>query len=524
MLRNLKSKGLTLRSIISSLVICSVLITIILGLISAYSANKASLTETYLISNNQYAKKLSSDTSNLLVSMEEKIGYIANIIKRDGHINSVLLGDIFAENRQYFNSIFWADASRVIKSISPQTTGAHVGDRLQSTASIQAVKQKKMLISEPYVSRTGRLIILVSAPVYSQQGKYQGFVGGTIYLQEKNAISSTLEEHFFGNGSYVYVTDSSGKLIYHPKKSRLYQSVLANEVIQKAVHGQSGAQIVKNSKGIEYLAGYAYEQKSRWAIVAQTPASLLDKPLEKLRNRMLFQCLIFLGVILFVGWQIARWIAKPIQQLAEYTVEATDRGTDRRPMPELGSKTYEIRLLYRSFETAFHAIDSYIGQLQTEVQIDGLTGIPNRRSFDQMMEALITGTRPFSLILLDIDHFKQINDSYGHLQGDNVLQRLADFMSQQTREGYFCYRYGGEEFAIILADTSSKDAYDFADDLRQQIERLNSSSISITVSMGIASYPANATDIEALVHQADQALYISKNKGRNQVTLYQRNP
>ncbi|MDN5331814.1 MAG: hypothetical protein PWP45_1039 [Tepidanaerobacteraceae bacterium] len=164
---------------------------------------------------------------------------------------------------------------------------------------------------------------------------------------------------------------------------------------------------------------------------------------------------------------------------------------------------------------------------------DGLTGLYNHRYIYNQLEHMVNHVRncggTFSLILIDIDHFKSYNDSYGHLMGDKVLKKLAEILKQNVRNGDIVGRYGGEEFAIILPDTPGSEAYAIAERIRKAVESTEfavteeGKKIFVTVSAGVASCPDDALSVKELVNKADQALLFgAKKKGRNRVVEFKR--
>ncbi|MNU73499.1 Diguanylate cyclase DosC [compost metagenome] len=513
-------KGFTLRFSISFLVIVAVLLTMLIGMISAIQVNRDSLISSYLQSNNQYAKKLASNTGSLLTTMRQNITSISAIVKRGTKMDAVLLDDLYQENRQYFNSIFIANEKRVIEFTSPNTTGVHPGDQLTSEASKLAITSRTPFISNPYRSKSGRYIILISSPIFNQNGEYKGFVGGTIYLEEKNVLNSLLEEHFFGNGSYVFVVEKTGHLIFHPDTKRIGQSVSGNAVVQKVLSGANGSQRVTNSQNHDFFAGYAFDPTSSWGIIAQTPTSVIEGPSSHLINKMLLQSLPFLILVLLLGWWVANQIARPLHILAKYSDEATLNLGKGKSLPDLRSNYYEVRLLYQSVKIAFQNIDQDITQLRDEVKMDGLTGLGNRRSFDSVMNKLTTRHTPFSLILLDIDHFKNVNDTHGHLTGDEVLKFLAGMMEDLAGDRSLNFRYGGEEFVILVKHEATSYAFQIAERIRKILSVTKSpTGEPITISLGIASFPVHAKETQDLIMKADQAMYQSKVNGRNRTTI-----
>jgi len=167
-------------------------------------------------------------------------------------------------------------------------------------------------------------------------------------------------------------------------------------------------------------------------------------------------------------------------------------------------------------------------RMQTLAMTDTLTGIYNRRQFMslgvQEFQRARRYNRNFSVIMIDIDHFKKVNDTYGHMVGDSVLQQVAVLIQRTLRSVDIPGRYGGEEFSIILPETGTEEAQRVAERLRSLLEEkvmlVVNHSIRITASFGVASYVRDDQSLETLLNQADRALYTAKQAGRNQVKIY----
>ncbi len=209
----------------------------------------------------------------------------------------------------------------------------------------------------------------------------------------------------------------------------------------------------------------------------------------------------------------------------------------RRQMLSLMFSTYD-HALQRNRELAraqaqMHALNEELqeekqklqeanARLETLATLDGLTGLKNFRTFqgrleNEFLRALRHGL-PLSLILLDVDRFKQFNDGFGHPAGDEVLKSVAQIMAQAARLTDFCARYGGEEFVVILPNTHSLGSLVAAEHIRAAIEAAPWPQRAITASLGVATLDAGDQDRAALIARADTALYHSKSCGRNRVT------
>ncbi len=169
-------------------------------------------------------------------------------------------------------------------------------------------------------------------------------------------------------------------------------------------------------------------------------------------------------------------------------------------------------------------------RMETLATTDGLTGLNNHRNFQELlakeMERSRRYKRPLSLLLMDIDHFKSFNDTYGHPVGDLVLKEIAACIRKSIRLNDIPARYGGEEFVVIIPETTQQGAMSTAERIRSTIEQHTIVSLDrklkVTVSIGASAFPENAPSQPSLIDSADKALYMAKESGRNRVVLYKR--
>ena len=158
---------------------------------------------------------------------------------------------------------------------------------------------------------------------------------------------------------------------------------------------------------------------------------------------------------------------------------------------------------------------------------DGLTGISNRQSVEKSLQIEFERSKrynsPLSLILLDVDHFKDVNDTYGHQKGDEILIAFASLLKKACRANDIAARYGGEEFVMVLPQSNAQGAFKIAERVREEMMKIsftgNESNFAVTVSCGVAEFNKDYESINKLIAAADQALYKAKNGGRNKTIL-----
>ena len=221
-------------------------------------------------------------------------------------------------------------------------------------------------------------------------------------------------------------------------------------------------------------------------------------------------------------------------------VTAMDQEADEARGLEVGAIDYIFKpfrpAIVRARVSNHLELKLYRDMLETLSAIDGLTGIANRRKLDETLDREWRRAQrlcsPISLIMMDIDHFKEYNDNYGHVAGDDCLRRLCRaFAESMKRPADLVARYGGEEFACILPDTTAEGARWLADSLRQRVTGLaiphafSPAADRVTVRAGTATiFPAPDQEARELIMHADQALYSAKAQGRNRVVGWASSP
>ena len=247
-----------------------------------------------------------------------------------------------------------------------------------------------------------------------------------------------------------------------------------------------------------------------------------------LKLLLLLVSVVSLAVGALCAWIMARSIIHPLRDAVgvaqnvakgELSAQARVEGRD------------EVTELMRALNEMMQCLSAANQKLSDLSRTDGLTGVKNRAYFNEMLDMEWRrghrGGYMIGLLMLDIDHFKKINDTYGHLGGDHCLRCVAETLNAAIRRaGDHAFRYGGEEFAILLAHTELVGAASIAEEVRKKIEMLEiefeGKRIPVTVSVGVAAMiPNDVQSMNALIGGADRALYKAKHAGRNQVCTFQ---
>nr|WP_319526816.1 sensor domain-containing diguanylate cyclase [Pseudomonas laurentiana] len=509
-----------LRGLILLLAAATALITLGNALYSSYRVQRQQLIDNTLEANRIYAAKLAASTDQFLHSAQQQLAYSAGMMsKPDGLGRAVEEVERLKSQTDSFNSVTVADATGKVIAISPETIQI-VGNTLTSVNAQRALTEQKPFISQPFVSFAGNLVVFISHPIVSDTGTYLGFIGGTIYLKQKSMLHSLLGSHFYTDSSYIYVVDENRRLLYHPDANRIGEAVGPNTVIDAVIRGESGKSQVVNTASVEMLAGYAPITSAHWGIISQQPIETSLLALNTLMLNML-KGILPVGLLgMFAIWWLARLISRPLGQLAD-CAKNMDSPEAQGKIREVKSWYFESTQIKRALLLGISLLQSKIGKLNKDAQTDPLTGLLNRRAMAQVLETYRSEQTAFSVVVLDIDHFKRVNDTYGHDTGDKVLVQLSKIMQKHSREADSVCRVGGEEFLILLPGTSLEAAGNFAERLRLAVEQASMALIGhITISLGVAHWPDDAKELSETLKLADDRMYQAKQLGRNRVVAH----
>lgn len=256
---------------------------------------------------------------------------------------------------------------------------------------------------------------------------------------------------------------------------------------------------------------------------------------DNIRIIFIVEFFLFIFVLLFLGWAVSRTVITPVRKLHKsaqaFHKEGEFASVDINSKDEIGLLASAFNAMGEKVISLLEELDKTAKQAAKERDIaleqaisDPLTGLSNRRFMEVQLDKLMVSSQRYkhdlSVIMFDIDHFKQVNDTYGHLVGDVVLQKIGQLIKSESRGGDLSIRYGGEEFMLVLTHTSIKGAEKKAETLKSHLSTMEIPELRgnyITISMGVTQLKTDDSSVSQLIHRADQALYTAKNGGRDSI-------
>ncbi|WP_261301579.1 sensor domain-containing diguanylate cyclase [Paenibacillus andongensis] len=482
----------------------------------ALKSQTNTLTESTLQSNFEGARNLNVAMNMLLDSMQRSLGsagkYIADndlTLEQSSNFLSTMLS-----GQRSFNSVVIFDESGVIRSSTPESAGLREG-KINTPAASKALKDRKPFVSEPYMDSKGQLTVMISHPLFDRTKQYRGFIAGFIYLQELNVFSDIFNHAIRSQkGSYAYVVDRSGKLMFNPDKGRIGEVPDAEE-LQAQFMKDKGRTATIDVNSQAYLAGYVAIPNIGWGVVFQSPATAVDEAMRSLIISQLKVVIPLFGVLVAVSLWVAQKVTHPFKLLTA-TARSIFVGERITDPPFTNHWNYEAHHLARAMMRAFGGLQDQADQMSEEARTDKLTGLANRLALDERLSKWMSEGLNWSLLILDIDHFKSVNDTFGHKTGDETLLHLARILESQTRDEDLVCRFGGEEFVIVMPSQSLLAGRQLAERIRKKVEStVSPTGKPITVSIGLASYPEHGDNFNQVFEMADLAMYNAKRDGRN---------
>lgn len=509
-----------LRTLMLALSVGGILLTSLLLLSALTLFQKGNIEDSLLESNLAYARKLADTTDRYLMTAQRELAYSASLIENFNDPNQLKQeANRLRLQSGFFNSVVIVSADAVITAASPESLGL-IGLKLQSQTSEQAINAKKAFISEPFTSAAGNYVVLVSQPVFAKNGKYLGYLGGTIYLKKEGILSEILSMHFYDNKTDVSIVSSNGKIIFNQDTKLISKNFKPGVTLKEKLNSNRNGYFYDSDGNAGELVGYASMNQANWKIIISgAPDSVSRILLQTVINAFWFTLAIIALTAATVTFFSAR-ISFPLERLVEFAKEEDSEVTLKK-LSKINAWYNEADRLREAVMFHLQMVTRRVNKLSDEAMTDPLTGLYNRKGFDVLVKRHAT-THEHCIIAIDIDHFKKINDKYGHTAGDAVLVALSARLKSVCIEDEIICRFGGEEFVVFLPDTPLSEAVTVAEGMRSHIDDEDFPYTgNVTISLGVASVRKNGNDINLALQQADEALYAAKSAGRNQIVVSQ---
>ena len=465
------------------------------------------------------ARQMMVASSQILLTLLEDrqrcTRYFANLLAQNR--DSYHAMGLFSDNGELFcNAVTWRDR-------------IYSGDRLYFRL---AKETGRFAVGEFQIGRkTGKAGINFGFPVKDAENKVQAVAFAGLDLENLGRMADATP---VPPGGILSVVDVKGTVLARkpPMSERVGQKLWNEQVIEAILAGSDGILEAKGEDGVDWLLAHQ--------VVFKNPDGafplrvLVTVPMNQVfaeANRALIRDLLGISLatlFLLVGaWFGAEWLMLRKFRALLHAAERMRRG-DLKVRTGIAYGEEELSRLAQAFDDMAGALQQREEKLQEQAISDPLTGLYNRRYLSEFLprELVRSGRNatPVAVMLIDLDHFKRVNDTFGHEAGDIVLTAVGTLLKGNVRGSDIACRYGGEEFALILPETDAVTAARRAEDIRRGISSLELSHAGrrlgkVTASIGIAMFPGNAQDIDSLLRVADVALYAAKGAGRDRVIV-----
>ena len=446
-----------------------------------------------------------------------------NLAKISGRDGAKALGRL----REYLNSVrerfpdqegllVIDPTARVVAGSSGRLGGARV-----PTEGLNALQAGDAFVGEAYWDpAVNKAAIVLAVPVRQPDGRFLAAFAAKLNLSAVADILTRLS----ANGGDVYLTTDQGKLVVkaHESSADLMRTRLPDAALG-ALSGRPGEAVVyRGARGRDVIAAARQVPALHWSAVAEVARGEAFRRVNGLRSLTAVMIVAVLAGIGLMVYVLASLILGPLGRLSAAAAKVA-AGDLTIELPVGGSG--EVGYLTHVFSTVVVRLRERDSQAELErlSVTDALTGLYNRRHLVGTLANEVQRSRrlqrPFCVLLADVDHFKQYNDTYGHLEGDAALRKIADILRKSTRGVDCVARYGGEEFLVMLLETTVATGQIVAQRIRAQVAAADFGSRRMTVSIGVAECPVHGDTPEALIASADAALYQAKGEGRDRVVI-----
>ena len=382
-------------------------------------------------------------------------------------------------------------------------------------------------LGEPYRDEDlGATLLVAAVPITVPSRRFLGALTAKLSLVD---LERTLRDFSLADSGRVYLVTTDGALVTGAAGAG---ARLTTASMQRLSEQDGHVTSYRNHNGDQVLGSLRRGSEQRLAVVAEISATAAFREVTRMRNLTLLLVSSLLVGIGLIAYLLGLFIVRPLARLTKGAAKVAAGNLDVDvPVLSGGEVGYltevfnnmvvRLREGHQALDAANETLRRKNEELETLSVTDGLTGLHNRR---RLMESLTDEVRrsqrlkhTFSVLMVDVDHFKKYNDTFGHLAGDGVLARVAALLREATREVDDVARYGGEEFLVMLPETGMTEALEIAERVRARVAAEVFPGRRITVSIGVSEFPLYGNTPEQVIAAADEALYEAKREGRDRV-------
>ncbi len=448
------------------------------------------------------------------------------------------LGSVRAKIVDYQELMLLDLGGKIVATSSKPTTTVKLPDKWLPRA-----QANKHTIGQPHWDETLQAgVVVVTQPIRTANERLLGVLAAKINFR---TISKTLKNYAQGEIGELYLITEEGTLLVssRPITAKFLEAKLVGSTTRKLFFGEGNPQRYNDYHGEPVVGALKRMSELDWGVVAEKERAKAYAQIVRLRNVTL---VLVVGLLLFIGlgaYLLGLTLVRPLDRLTggASKVAAGDLEVD---LPVLSSN--EVGYLTEVFNDMvarlrqgreeLAAINKTLRKKNKKLHelsiTDSLTGLYNRKYLMETLDNEVARSKrhkhDFAVLVIDIDDFKEYNDTYGHLAGDEVLSRLASVFKKSVRSCDYVARYGGEEFILVWPEIGPEGGVKAAERIRKKVVKENFAGDGepreVTVSVGVASYPKDGDDPQTIIRHADAALYQSKESGRNQVVLAGKTP
>lgn len=369
---------------------------------------------------------------------------------------------------------------------------------------------------------TGTVVATLAAPIQTTDGRFVGVLAARLTF---DAVTNVLQALAPGQGGRVDLATGDGLLIAS-SGSRTPAATEVPEVARRLLEDAAGATVeYVDRNGMSAVGALTHVPGLTWTVIAQIPSSEAYAQVAELRSSAIVLVSILLVVVGGIAYLLGVVIVRPLARLTDAAgaVAAGDLSVD---LPaggrgEVGYLTEVFNDMVGRLRRSREELDERNRELERLSVTDILTGLYNRRflldAFDKEIRRADRHERPFCVIMIDVDRFKQYNDTHGHLAGDGVLMTMGSVIADAIRDLDVAARYGGEEFLVLLPECDLSNGVLAAERIRARLAKESFDGGAVTISMGVAEFPTHGDSAGEVIGVADNALYEAKANGRDQV-------